>query len=459
MYSRLKHYLTVVLLFIILFLVFSASGALPFATDPSEGVDPYTKYGTMLTLLMYILRILALVPLPITLSNFIGILVGNTHPDPPKLMMSPLFGPICFRVVTRGTYPELVKRNVQRNVELCSKVGLTNYIFEVVTDRPISLDESINVRELVVPSMYKTSRGALYKARALQYSLEDDVTVLNDSDWVVHLDEETLLTESSLAGVLNFIRAGQYEFGQGVITYASDSIVNWVTTLADLLRVGADYGTLRFTLGVLHKPVFSWKGSFIVANAGAEKKVSFDFGPEGSIAEDCFFALTAWKEGYKFGYVEGEMWEKSTFSVMDYIRQRKRWVQGISLTFLSNQIPFRYKLGISVMILSWVVMPVTSLNFILIPLFPIPVHPLLDLLFAFTGGVVLFLFILGAIKSFSIRRHGVLKCIVLCVLTIFIAPLTMVLESMGVVLAAISRRSYEFHIVRKDLETVLTIPV
>ena len=37
------------------------------------------------------------------------------------------------------------------------------------------------------------------------------------------------------------------------------------------------------------------------------------------------FALVAWSRGYKFNFVEGEMWEKSPFTLGDYIKQRKRW--------------------------------------------------------------------------------------------------------------------------------------
>ena len=39
----------------------------------------------------------------------------------------------------------------------------------------------------------------MYKARALQYCLEADVTVLPDDSWIVHLDEETLLTTNAVS--------------------------------------------------------------------------------------------------------------------------------------------------------------------------------------------------------------------------------------------------------------------
>ena len=50
------------------------------------------------------------------------------------------------------------------------------------------------------------------------------VNILKDSDWIVHLDEETILTEGSVKGILNFISEGKHQFGQGVITYVNDGV-------------------------------------------------------------------------------------------------------------------------------------------------------------------------------------------------------------------------------------------
>ena len=50
------------------------------------------------------------------------------------------------------------------------------------------------------------------------------VNTLKDTDWIVHLDEETILTEGSVKGIVNFICEGQHQFGQGVITYVNDGV-------------------------------------------------------------------------------------------------------------------------------------------------------------------------------------------------------------------------------------------
>ncbi|KAK7503823.1 hypothetical protein BaRGS_00004946 [Batillaria attramentaria] len=298
---------------------------------------------------------------------------------------------------------------------------------------------------------YRTPHGTLFKARALQYSLEPEVDILSDDDWIIHLDEETLLTEDAVVGIINFVSEGRHHFGQGVITYSRGHIVNWLTTLADSVRVGVDYGSLRFTLKVLHKPFFSWKGSFIVANAAAEKKVSFDHGPESSIAEDCFFAMVAYQLGYSFGFVEGEMLEKSTFTLKDFVHQRKRWMRGIFLTASSSKLPVRYKMGPILMTLAAFFLPLTSLNIPLGLLCPIPVKPSLNIVCAFIASTFEFLFILGTCKSFSVRRYGVLRHCLLVVATLGCSFFILIFENIASIMAFWMPSETEFYVVKKEL--------
>ncbi|KHJ77369.1 hypothetical protein OESDEN_23011 [Oesophagostomum dentatum] len=77
-------------------------------------------------------------------------------------------------------------------------------LFQVVTDKAIHLPPQPRVREVVVPTSYRTKSGAKFKARALQYCLEDDVNILQNNDWIVHLDEETLLTTNAVSSFLLF---------------------------------------------------------------------------------------------------------------------------------------------------------------------------------------------------------------------------------------------------------------
>lgn len=263
--GRVKHLLHCVLFlsFIFYFLVFA--GAIQLDEDERQTVDPWEEYGIIGSILLYTFRLLTLLTIPQVLCNFCGLMFFNIFPGKVKLKGSPLLAPfICIRVVTRGDFPDLVKSNVTRNMNSCLDVGMENFMIEVVTDKVINLPKHNRVREVVVPSEYKTKTGALFKSRALQYCLEDNVNILGSTDWIVHLDEETLLTENSIKGILNFVFDGQHQFGQGVITYANEQIVNWLTTLADSFRVADDMGKLRLQLLMFHKPLFSWKGSYVV---------------------------------------------------------------------------------------------------------------------------------------------------------------------------------------------------
>ena len=48
-----------------------------------------------------------------------------------------------------------------------------------------------------------------------QYCLEEGVNLLNDEDFVIHLDEETVLTEDAVRGILNFVSDNKHAIGQG----------------------------------------------------------------------------------------------------------------------------------------------------------------------------------------------------------------------------------------------------
>lgn len=268
MASKIKHLLHCGLFLSVMALFAWINGALRLTIwDPHlSHIDPLQDYGVLATIFLYFARVLPLLVLPQLLFNFVGLLFYNVFPDKVVLKGSPLLAPmICFRVVTRGDYPELVRNNVLRNLSTVTDTGIENFSFEVVTDKSIELPQTRRTREIVVPKAYKTPTNALYKARALHYCLEDKVNELHGSDYIVHLDEETLLTANSVRGILNFVLEGKHQFGQGLITYANDKIVNWITTLADSARVSDDMGKLRLQFRKFHKPLFSFKGSYVVS--------------------------------------------------------------------------------------------------------------------------------------------------------------------------------------------------
>ena len=123
---------------------------------------------------------------------------------------------ICFRVVTRGMFPELIIKNRDYNLSVINGFEKLKYTYEVVTDKRIGdIDTKDNCYELVVPDKYSPKNGAKYKARALQFAIEHNLSNLGDNDIVVHLDEETQLTESCIIGIVNFANENKHHIGQG----------------------------------------------------------------------------------------------------------------------------------------------------------------------------------------------------------------------------------------------------
>ncbi|XP_075235092.1 beta-1,4-mannosyltransferase egh isoform X1 [Lycorma delicatula] len=455
--SKAKHILHCLLLFTVILIFEIFTGGVKLSKDNKLNFDPWERYGYLGASVLYFLRLLTFLPLPQVLLNFAGLTLYNAFPDKVVLKGSPLLAPfICIRIVTRGDYPQLVIANVQRNMQRCMEAGLENFLLEVVTDKAVGLPVHRRIREVVVPSTYKTKSGALFKARALQYCLEDDVNMLADTDWIVHLDEETLLTENSVRGILNFVLDGKHHFGQGLITYANEEVVNWVTTLADSFRVADDMGKLRLQFSMFHKPLLSWKGSYVVTQVGAERQVSFDNGLDGSVAEDCFFAMRAYSQGYSFNFVEGEMWEKSPFSLWDFVQQRKRWLQGILLVVHSKGIPLRSKFLLAISCYSWVTMPLSTSNVILAALCPIPCPPLMDFLCAFIGAVNIYMYVFGVVKSFSLYRFGMFR-FVLCICgALCTIPINVLIENVAVIWGLFGNK-HKFYVVNKDLRPLVTV--
>ncbi|CAF1060223.1 unnamed protein product [Didymodactylos carnosus] len=415
-------------------------------------IDPIAEYGFPLAVILYFVRLLALLPLPLVVCHTLGLLLFDIYEEP-ELRYSPMLSPsICIRVVTRGNYPLLVCENVKRNMATCDKLGLLNFSLQVVTDKAIDFEKIKDgrVQQIIVPNSYRTSTGALFKSRALHYATEN--YPLNDKDWIVHIDEETVLTENCLRGILNFVNDGKYSVGQGLILYGSENVVNWITTLGDSIRVGIDLGLLRFCLKVLHAPIFLFKGSYVVIKADCERDVTFDHGIKGSIAEDMYFAMVAMTKGYKFGWIEGEMWEKSPFTLYDFIQQRKRWLQGVFLIVHDGKLSLIRRIILGIPLYAWITVPITTSNVLLTPLCPLVLHPIIKFLVGYIGAVTTYLYLIGAVRSFHLARLNYFRFALKVLGAAATIPVVVVSEVVAVIWGVFSSK-HKFYVVQKQINS------
>jgi cellulose synthase/poly-beta-1,6-N-acetylglucosamine synthase-like glycosyltransferase len=246
-----------------------------------------------------------------------------------KILVKKTFVPInpkrmIFQITTIG-HMEIVTESIDNINRICKEVGYNNYRIDVVSEVNESFDGSDTI---IVPQNYSTFNHAKYKARALQYAVEQrEKKGENTSDiWIYHLDDESMITKQGLSSILDHADNNREPIAEGLITYpnkinAGSKLVKYL----DAVRPTFCY-TCCAMLKSQKKP--DWlHGSNLLLRADIEKNIGWDF-PD-TCAEDSLFGYVAYKKyGGIFGWHGGVLEEQSPFTFSDFIKQRQRWIKG-----------------------------------------------------------------------------------------------------------------------------------
>jgi beta-1,4-mannosyltransferase len=295
-------------------------------------------------------------------AELVGLLTYH-YPRNPHLT-GPVDIPVCFRIVSRGINTEVLRDTILAIGREMAATPLFPYTIEVVTDsghldRAYMPAERPGLRYITVPPGYRPPRGTLFKARSLHYAL--GASDISDDTWIVHCDEETQPTRSGIQGIARMIAeesaSGALRIGQGAILYHRSWSAHPFLTLADCIRTGSDLGRgwLSMRLGL---PLFGLHGSWIVVRNDVERAAGFDVTPAGSLAEDSWWGLTEAQAGVRTRWVDGYMAEQCPESARDFMRQRRRWANGMTRAVLHAPADFRYKAVMAVSIVCWMLAPV-----------------------------------------------------------------------------------------------------
>jgi egghead protein (zeste-white 4 protein) len=292
-----------------------------------------------------------------------------------------------------------------------AKTPLAPYIIEVVMDYGDNIlllpQHDKDVRVIVVPKDYHTPNNSRFKARALHYALLH--SSISDTTWVVHLDEETQPTSSAIKGICKFIRqeelSQQLHVGQGGLLYHREWEKYPFLTLADTVRTGDDFARFYFQhrLGVT---LFGLHGSFIVVRNDVEKATGgFDFGPQGDITEDAFWAVKAMENGFRCAWVDGYLEEQSCMSFLDFLRQRRRWFQGLIKVSLHAPVKLRWRLCLGLNTMLWGLAPFTMLYTFSNLFYNVEINAVIRFLASYSFATFATLYITG-LKA-NMDEHGI----------------------------------------------------
>jgi len=381
------------------------------------------------------------------LLNVIGALTfrnantKQTHDMPPGCE-------VCFRIVTRGTNVEAVLKTARAVQAAMAQTPLFPYSVEVVTDNVLPAVDG--VRTILVPRHYRTGTRARFKARALEYALE--VSPIPHTAWLFHLDEETHITPSVIRGIHSAVaeeeHSGELRIGQGVVLYHRDLAEHPFLTLADSVRTGDDLGRFRLQ-HIFGQSAFGMHGSFILVRNDVEMDVGFDLGPAGSVTEDAWWSLVEMARGHRSRWVDGYCLEQSTQSVMDFLKQRRRWFVGLCLVCLRAPARLWHRITLVSSIVLW---GIGWLGWWSISIAAVAVNARIPFAVLLIGAASLAaysaLYLLGLELNLVQRGLPWYRRLPWHVAQVLLLPVYSLLESSAVLYGAI-RPNFDFHIVKK----------
>lgn len=350
--------------------------------------------------------------------------------------------------VSRGNN-EIALRRAIAATKIVLESSEVKYRIEAITDMPVDVGAD---DYHLVPKSYRTTRGAKYKARALHYATEQRET--SRDTWVLHLDEESVVTEQLVHGLAKFLNETDslITIGQGEIKYNAHNYgKNLLITSIDSIRTGDDLGRFRTQYKMFGKPLFGMHGSFFLVSSLLEKKIGFDLGGKGSITEDAYFALVCADKGVKFRWVEGYIREQSPFTLLELLKQRRRWITGLRLLMWDKTISRHQRMMLLVNMTLWRVAwvgPIVTVCNIVMGGSMMPAWA--ELLAALTTGMVAAVYMVGAYRNITDIELHPMKQLLIWLSSGILMPISCAIEGVAVLYSIVAPNKENFDVVNKD---------
>lgn len=245
-----------------------------------------------------------------------------------------------LQITTKGGSAKVVSRGIRYALAAVAQYPALKSIvkIEVITedqDDKLYLDRTfkgsiVPVTTYILPADYHTPNKTELKARALHYMVELHRKSPSDS-FIVHYDEESVLTEDNLARLVRNLITKQYGISEGTISYPLEW--NDSHAMCRTMESSRPFGCHECYLVMTSGLPLHLHGSNLVVKERLENEIGWDIGRLGDkplIAEDLVFGLMFMLRFGKaqFGWHGVEMIEQPPFTLKAAYKQRERWVMG-----------------------------------------------------------------------------------------------------------------------------------
>jgi len=356
---------------------------------------------------------------------------------------------LCY--VSQGIQQEVLAHSVKAAIEVAKRLNVT-YEIEIVVDTVPLTDPFFGLEgcQIVnVPRSFKTPHGSCFKARSLCYAASTRAERIGslESAWVLHCDEDTVITDTSIAGIAEFLRhpRSSHICGAGEIKYNAQIFgLQNIFSIIDCHRTGEDLGRFRLQFLSKQAAITGVHGSFFVVPAKLESDIQFDFGPRGSITEDIYFAFRLRELAVPYRWIHGHVREQSPQDLRNFLNQRSRWIHGLlnvcgdtRFSLLNRLVLFGY-----LAILRTTIVSVFALTILLCA---IPCSPAVHVLWQLSMMVVGTNVLVGLIRNIQNEKtmSPVLQAITVAV-GISLVPVICLLETVAMVIGLLFRRDQFF---------------
>jgi egghead protein (zeste-white 4 protein) len=355
---------------------------------------------------------------------------------------------IIFQFCSRDA-PPIVYEAIKRVHEVCRRLGYENYQVDLVTDTQIPGEaraRKVKAKNVVVPSEYLTTPYVKYKARALQYAVEQRIkhNCANAQTWIYLLDEESMITEQALRALLHYISNKDAKpIAEGGIIYPNNFFQsNLFCSIAETLRTYVCYDCVtQMSSGGMPTHMH---GSNLLVRSDVEAHVGWAH-EKTDLSEDQRFG---WEATLKlgsgiFGWHGGTIEEQPARTIRDLLKQRQKWFVGNIHNLQNAKVPIKKKIIISLRWFAWWAgFPAGLVTFVIL-LVPQNIPDWMHIFLSFNTFTWLIGYQVGLrlnLKKYGMPKH---KAAMWHLVTLVLTPFVGIVETFSVFVAPLKLRSFK----------------